>query len=162
MSCEIVVAVAQNGVIGKDGDLPWHLPADMKFFRELTTGNTIIMGRKTHESIGKALPKRVNIVITRDPDYQAEGCIVVNSLEAAIHSNDIQGRKFIIGGSQIYKLAIEAGAVSRIYRTVIEQDFEGDAHLEIDESKWRCVETESFQPDEKNKWPYRFEVLEPA
>ena len=124
MIVSLIVAVSENGVIGRDNDLIWHLPNDMKFFKETTKGHHVIMGRKNFESIPhkfRPLPDRVNIIVSRQPDYQAEGCIVVDSIEASLEiakqNNDEE--PFIIGGGQIYKLALESDIVERIYLTKI-------------------------------------------
>ena len=102
MRISLIVAVAENGVIGRDGDLPWRIPADLKFFKETTTGHPIVMGRKTHQSIGRALPGRKNIVITRDPDFAGEDIAVVGDLEAALAAAGDADEVMVIGGAQIY------------------------------------------------------------
>ena len=131
MKVSLIVAVSENYVIGKDNDLIWHLPKDMRFFKETTTGHHVIMGRKNFESIPhkfRPLPNRTNIVITRQLDYKAEGCVVVNSIEEALKVAKRNGddEAFIIGGGQIYKLAIDAGLVDRIYLTKVHHCFDGD------------------------------------
>lgn len=128
----IIVAISKNGVIGKKGSgLLWHIPEDMSHFKELTTGHAVIMGRKTYETIGKPLPNRTNIIITRDPDYKAEGCLVVHSLGGALETartlRQAQGDKnevFIMGGGEIYEQAI--GLADKLYLTLVHQNFEGD------------------------------------
>lgn len=151
----IVVAVAENGVIGKDNDLIWHLPADLKFFKNTTTGHHIIMGRKTYESIGKPLPNRTTIIITRKTDYTAEGCIVVNSLQDALAAVKNDDQPCIVGGAEIYRQAMDVTDV--IYLTRIHHSFEGDTYFpEIPEDKWVVESEEPHQPDEKNKYPYTF------
>ena len=129
MKVSLIVAVSENGVIGKDNDLIWHLPKDMKFFKETTMGYHVIMGRKNFESIPhkfRPLPNRTNIVITRQSDYKAEGCIVVNSVEEALKVAKSHGENeaFIIGGGQIYKLALDANLVDKVYLTKIHHSFE--------------------------------------
>ena len=119
---KIIVAMSKNRVIGDSNTLIWHLPEDLKRFRHLTTGNTIVMGRKTYESIGKPLPNRRSIIITRDPDYKVEGCEVVNSLEEALLLSNSDC--FIIGGGEIYRQVIDIS--DRIYLTLINKEFEGD------------------------------------
>ena len=119
---KIIVAMSKNRVIGDSNTLIWHLPEDLKRFRHLTTGNTIVMGRKTYESIGKPLPNRRSIIITRDPDYKVEGCEVVNSLEEALLLSNSDC--FIIGGGEIDRQAIDIS--DRIYLTLINKEFEGD------------------------------------
>lgn len=153
----IVVAVAENNVIGKDNDLIWHLPADLKHFKNKTTGHHIIMGRKTYESIGKPLPNRTNVIITRDIDYKAEGCIVVNSLEAALEVAKSDDRPCIVGGAEIYRQAMEKELVDVLYLTRIHHEFDGDTFFpEIAEDKWEIESEEPHQPDEKNKYHYTF------
>jgi len=120
MKVSLIVAVANNGVIGKDNDLIWHLPNDMKFFKQTTTAHHVIMGRKNFESIPerfRPLPNRTNVIITRNSDYKAEGCVVVNSVEQALEVAKQNGdtQPFIIGGGQIYKLALENNLVDKIY-----------------------------------------------
>lgn len=123
----IVVAIAeQNRAIGKDNQLPWHIPEDLKRFKQITSGHPIIMGRKTFESIGRPLPNRTNIIITRDPSYQVENCVVVNSLEKAItYASTIdQDEIFVIGGGQIFKEALPI--TDKLYLTVVKGNIEGD------------------------------------
>jgi dihydrofolate reductase len=150
----IVVATAQNNVIGNDNDLIWHLPADLKHFKSVTSGSSILMGRKTYESIGRPLPKRENIIITRQADLTIEGCVVANSLQEAIDKAKSE-EVFIIGGGEIYKQAIEIA--DKIYLTKIHQDFEGDTVFpEIDSSTWKEVSSVPGQLDEKNKLAHTF------
>lgn len=140
---KIIVAMSKNRVIGDSNTLIWHLPEDLKRFRQLTTGNTIVMGRKTYESIGKPLPNRRSIIITRDPDYSAEGCEVVNSLEEALllSNNDC----FIIGGGEIYRQVIDIA--DRIYLTVINKEFEGDTSFP-ELKDWVEISYEDFSNDD--------------
>ena len=141
MKVSLIVAVSENGVIGKDNDLIWHLPKDMRFFKEITTGHHVIMGRKNFESIPhkfRPLPNRTNIIITRQSNYKAEGCVVVNSVEEALKvakSNE-ENEAFIIGGGQIYKLAVDAGLVDKIYLTKIYYSFDGDTFFTELNSDW--------------------------
>ncbi len=152
----IIVAVGKNNVIGKDNQLVWHLPRDMKHFKETTTGHYIIMGRKTFESNGRPLPNRTNVIITRDKDYKAEGCVVVHSLEEAVNLAKDDPEPFVIGGGVIYKLAMPI--VDRIYLTQIHHKFEGDTFFpEINMDDWNETEKRDFEPDEKNK--YAFTIL---
>ena len=152
----IIVAVAKNNVIGKDNDLIWHLPRDLKHFKETTSGHYIIMGRKTFESNGRPLPNRTNVIITRDKNYKAEGCTVVHSLEEAIQEAKNDPEAFIIGGGVIYELAIPF--VDRIYLTKIHHSFEGDTYFpELNMEEWREVDRRDFEPDDKNK--YSFTIL---
>ncbi|MFT5970153.1 MAG: dihydrofolate reductase [Flavobacteriales bacterium] len=154
----IIVAAAKNNVIGNNNELIWHLSADLKRFKALTTGHHIIMGRKTFESIGKPLPNRTTVIITRNPAYQIEGCITVNSLEKALEVSKNDDISYIIGGAEIYKLALPLA--DKIELTRIEKDFEGDAYFpEINESEWSVTESETFVPTEKNDFSYRFDTL---
>jgi dihydrofolate reductase len=139
---KIIVAMSKNRVIGNSNTLIWHLPEDLKRFKQLTTGNTIVMGRKTYESIGKPLPNRRSIIITRDTDYSVEGCEVVNSLEEALLLSNSDC--FIIGGGEIYRQSIDVA--DRIYLTLINKEFEGDTSFpEIKD--WVEVSSENFVTD---------------
>jgi len=148
----IIVATSKNRVIGKSNDLIWHLPADLKRFKEMTTHNTIIMGRKTYESIGKPLPNRRSIVITRDINYKLYGCDVVNSLEEALELCD--DNCFVIGGGEIYKQSLIYA--DKIYLTEIDEDFDGDTYFPELGSEWVKLSKVSFDSDEKNKHSYSF------
>jgi dihydrofolate reductase len=153
----IIVAVSENLVIGKDNKLIWHLPADLKFFKSLTIGHSIIMGRKTFDSIGKALPGRTSLIITRNKNYQApEGCIVCHSLKEALELTEKmrETEAFIIGGSEIFNEAIKL--VDKIYYTEVKETFEGDTFFELDKTKWKEVKREEHAKDEKNKYDFAF------
>ena len=151
----IIAAIAENNALGKDNDLIWHLPADLIRFRKTTTGHHIIMGRKTYESIGKPLPNRTTVIITRNPNYKASGCIVVNSLDAALEIAKEDDSPFIIGGAQIYKEAIEK--VDQLDITEVHYQFEADAFFpEIDTTVWKETKREYFSKDEKNNYNYSF------
>ena len=160
----IIVAVANNNVIGKDNTLIWHLPADMKFFKEKTTGHCIITGRKNYESIPekfRPLPNRTNIVITRNKDYSAPGAIVVDSIEKAIQKakETVDKEIFIIGGAEIYKQSISL--CDRIYLTQIHHSFEGDAFFpELLNSQWKETSNTKGIVDEKNKYEHDFLIFE--
>lgn len=159
MMLSIIVAVSENNVIGKDNQLIWHLPRDMRHFKETTTGHYIIMGRKTFESNGKPLPNRTNVIITRDKKYKVDGCIVVHSLEDAIHEARHDSEAFIIGGGVIYKKAMPI--IDRIYLTKIHHKFEGDTFFpEINMDEWQVVDQREFEPDEKNKYPFTILILD--
>ena len=149
---KIIVATSRNKVIGISNNLIWYLPADLKRFKEITTGNTIVMGRKTYESIGKPLPNRRNIVITRDVNYEVDGCEIVNSLEEALMISN--QNCFIIGGGEIYKQSM--GIADQIYLTLVHEDFEGDTTFPEIGSEWKMVTSQDFEPDEKNKHKYSF------
>jgi dihydrofolate reductase len=132
----LLAAVARNGVIGRDNGLPWHLPDDLKRFKALTLGHPVIMGRRTYESIGKPLPGRTNIVVTRVAGYAAPGCRVVHSLEAALAAAAGAGKVFVIGGGEIFALALPLA--QRLDMTEIDADVEGDAVFpDYDRSQWR-------------------------
>lgn len=137
----IIVAKSKNNVIGSNGSIPWDIPKDLKYFKELTEGNTVIMGRKTYESLPKdkkPLPNRINIVITRDINFTANGCMVVGSLEEAILKIDNRKDTFIIGGGEIYKQAINF--VDKIYITEINDEYEGDTYFPEISDKWNLVD----------------------
>jgi len=153
----IIAAIGKNNELGKNNDLIWHLPADLKRFKKVTTGHTIIMGRNTFESIGKPLPNRKSIIITRNKEYQQEGCDVVYSLEEAIQLISGEESAFIIGGAQIYKEAIEKEIVDQLDITLVHENFEADVYFpKIDSQKWKQVSREDFSMDEKNTFKYSF------
>ncbi|MDE2030853.1 MAG: dihydrofolate reductase [Patescibacteria group bacterium] len=166
MIISIIAAVSDNNVIGGGNTLLWNLSEDMKHFREITRGHTVIMGRKTFESIGKPLPNRKNIVITRDINYTHEGIDVVNSLEKALRLATLeQGREFeenqdeleifIIGGGEIYKQAFDKA--NKLYITEVHKNFEGDTIFPvIDKNIWRETSREDYNVDENNNIPYSF------
>lgn len=154
-----IAAVSDNNVIGKDNQLPWHLPADLKYFKNTTWALPVIMGRKTFESFPKALQGRTNIVITRQPHYTAENIIVVTSLEealakaAALQTEEV----FIIGGSEIFTQAW--AQVDRLYITRVHTTVEGDAFFpEISPNEWNLTATKELKKDEKNAFDYAFEI----
>lgn len=153
---EIVVAMTNNNVIGQDGDMPWHLPADLAHFKKLTSGHAIVMGRRTWESIGRSLPNRLNIVITRQEQYEANGATVVHSLKEAM---SVAGalRIFVIGGGQIYKEAMPLTCCLHI--TKINSTLEGDTSFPtVDESVWRCEKSVNRPADDKNQYDLSFET----
>lgn len=156
----ILVAMAKNRVIGRDNRLPWHLPADLKHFKFLTMGQTIVMGRKTYESIGKPLPGRANVVITRQTDYEIPGAVVVNSLEDALlvceETSTIDTENFIIGGEKLYQQTIKI--CQRMYITEIQSNFDGDVFFpQFDPGDW-----EEMQRDKHvdGNLEYHFVVLD--
>lgn len=152
----LIAAIAKNNALGKDNDLIWHLPADLKRFKKVTTGHPILMGRNTFESIGKPLPNRTSIIITRSKNYFKDGCLIANSIEEAIELTE-GNNAFIIGGAQIYKQALEKKLVDRLDITIIHQEFEADAFFpEIDTTVWKEIAREDFKADEKNKYDYSF------
>lgn len=159
MKISIVVAMAANRVIGRDNQLPWHLPADLKHFKQTTMGKPILMGRKTWESIGRPLPGRTNIVITRDENYDAPGCVVVHSIEAALQTAAEQDEVMIIGGAEFYCQVLPR--TDRIYLTRINEDFEGDTLFpELNSSEWQLVEQTDCDADDNNPHSYSFITLD--
>ena len=157
MALSIIVAISQNGMIGREMDLPWHISADLKRFKALTMGHHIVMGRKTYESIGRLLPGRTTVIITRQSDYQIPGTIVVNSIEQALAVAGDDSETFIVGGSQIYNLALPL--IDTLYITRVHADVEGDTRLDaIDWSDWECESSEHHSADEKNDHDYSFEI----
>ncbi len=154
----IVVAIARNGVIGKDGKLPWRLPADLLMFKHLTMGQAVVMGRKTYESIGKTLPGRLNIVLTRDKNYLAPGCIIADSANAALSAAKDCG-VYIIGGAEVYKRFLKVA--NQMHLTFIDEDFEGDAYFPpVDWSEWKEIKYLKGVKNEKNPHDFCFRVFE--
>jgi dihydrofolate reductase len=155
-----IVAMDENRVIGKDNQLPWHLPEDLKFFKRVTMGHPIGMGRKTHESIGRILPGRENIIITRQPDYQSEGCTVIHSVGDLVEYARKQNEEiFIIGGAEIFKETFEYA--DRLYITHIHDKFPGDTFFpEFDWSDWDLTSSEQGIKDEKNPYDYEFKIYD--
>ena len=154
-----VLAAGRNDVIGKANGLPWHLPADLRYFKKVTLGHPIIMGRKTFDSVGKALPGRLNVVVTRSESFAPEGVIVLRSIEEALERDYACDEVFVVGGSEIFRQAMPRA--NRIYLTRIDHDFEGDTYFpKMNPDEWKLVSREAHEPDEKNKWPYAFEVWE--
>ncbi|WP_428912595.1 dihydrofolate reductase [Niallia sp. Krafla_26] len=160
MMISFIVAMDKNRVIGKENQLPWHLPEDLKFFKRVTMGHPIIMGRKTHESIGKPLPGRENIIVTRNKDYKSEGCTVIHSLEDLRQfANQKNEEVFVIGGAQLF---IETFPIAdRLYITEIHHEFDGDTFFpEFNESNWTLVSKEQGVKDEKNPYDYFYTIYE--
>ena len=156
MLISMIVAMASNRVIGNQGDIPWKIPGEQKMFKEITMGHTMIMGRKTYEAIGRALPGRTNIVITRQADYQAPGCEVVHDVKNAIESCPTdESEAFIIGGGQIYKETI--ATADRIYLTVLPRAVSGDTYFpEFSESDFEIIKSDFIDAVE----PYHFYIYE--
>jgi len=154
----IIAAVDENWVIGKKGGLPWRLPADLKHFKALTTGHTVIMGRKTYDSIGKPLPDRINIVVSSN-DLNLPGCVVVKSIEKALKSAPDNKEVFIMGGAQIYNQFLPLA--HKLYLTKIHHQFDGDIFFpKLDLSEWKEIGKQDFEADEKNPYRYSFITLE--
>ncbi len=155
----LIVAASTNNVIGAQGGLPWRLPSDLRRFKSLTMGKPIVMGRVTHESIGRALPGRQNIVITRQAGYAADGCDVVESIEAAIAKAGSAREIMVIGGSQIYEQCLPLA--DRVYLTRVHAEVEGDAFLpELAPDEWHEVARESLASDESNEFDVAFITLD--
>lgn len=153
----MIAAVAENNALGKNNELLWHLPNDFKRFKSLTTNHHIIMGRKTFESFPKPLPNRVHVVITRQKDYNPEGCIVVDSIEKAIAVCPENEDLYIIGGGEIYNLGMEHADILEI--TKVHHSFDADAYFpEIDKTDWQLVESEESFKDEKHLYDYTYET----
>lgn len=154
-----IVAAAENNAIGKDNQLLWHLPNDLRFFKRTTTGHTIIMGRKTYESVGKPLPNRRNIIVTRQTEYAAEGAEVVHSLMAALERCAGEEEVFVVGGAEIYQQALPI--LNRIYLTRVHVALPGDSFFpELDEQAWRLMAKDSHPADDRHAYGYTFEVYE--
>lgn len=165
MKLALIAAYAQNRVVGIDNKLPWHLPEDLKYFKRCTSGKAIIMGRKTYESIGRPLPNRTNIVITRNPAFKADGVKIVTSLNDAIELaaavNEVNGvdEIMVIGGAAIYELTLPMA--DRLYLTHVHAQVEGDAYFpEVDFSNWREVERADYASSETNPYDYSFVVYD--
>ncbi len=165
MVVSLIVAASENNVIGKDNDLIWHLPKDMKFFKDSTQNHFVIMGRKNFESIPhkfRPLPNRTNVVVTRQTNYKAEGCIVLHTLEQALERAKEAGdsEPFIIGGGQIYRLALDSNLIDRVYLTRIHKHYEGDTFFPTLGPEWKLIKSDKHLADDKHECDYTFEVYE--
>jgi len=159
MILSIITAMDENRLIGKENGLPWKLPADLQFFKKVTMSKPIIMGRKTFESIGRPLPGRRNIIITRDQSFSADGCEVVFSPESAVDAVSNVDEAMVIGGANIYQQLIPSA--DRLYLTKVAGEFDGDAWFpEINFSEWQLSEKEDHLADEKNETDYSFQVFD--
>jgi dihydrofolate reductase len=159
MDISIVVATDLNGGIGKDNKLLWHLPADLKFFKETTTGHPVIMGRKTFESVGRPLPNRINIIITRNLNWKSDGVLNANSLDEALALCPPDSSPKIIGGGEIYKQALPLA--NRVYLTVVHTQVEADTFFSVLDPKIWKESSSQFRPnDEKNPLDMEFKVFE--
>jgi dihydrofolate reductase len=159
-----IVAMSENRVIGANNQLPWHLPEDLKYFKRITMGHPIIMGRKTYESIGRPLPGRVNIVVTRQANWCAEGVVVTHSVDEALQvaarqvASEGVDEVFMIGGEELFRQSLHK--MDRIYLTQVHAHIEGDAYFpEFDRSQWEEVERIDHEPDHRNPYAYSFLVL---
>jgi dihydrofolate reductase len=158
MTISLIVAAATNNAIGHNGQLPWHLPADMRFFKNTTWGMPVIMGRKTYDALGKPLSGRLNIVITRDPGWQQAGVRTANSLEQAVQIAKTEQFKetFVIGGGEIYRQAISIA--DQVYLTRVHTVAEGDAFFpELDPSEWQLVHDDAVAADDKHAYAFNFQ-----
>lgn len=161
MTISLVVAAASNNAIGKDGKMPWHLPNDMKHFKNVTWGMPVVMGRKTFDSLGKALPGRKNIVITRQPGWMADNTVAVKNIEDALFvAKETDAKEvMVIGGGEIYKALFDKA--QRIYLTRVEAEPEGDTFFPVlTQGQWHLVSQKNHEADEKNAYNYSFQVWE--
>lgn len=160
MRVSLLVAVARNGVIGRDGDLPWRLSTDLRRFRRLTMGHHLLMGRKTYESIGRPLPGRTTVVLTRG-DWTADGVLTAANPEQALQACSGDDEVFVVGGGEIYRLFLPR--VERIYLTRVEAEVPGDVRFEqLSDDAWRVVSEEAFESGERDELPHTFRILERA
>ena len=159
MRLALIVAMSENGVIGRDGELPWRLSADLKRFKSLTMGHHIVMGRKTFESIGRPLPGRTSVVLTRQPDFAADGAVTVNSLDEALRVAADDDEVFVIGGAELYGQALPR--VDRLYLTLVNATVTGDATFpEFEPGDWKVIEKSSHATDKRNEFPSTFMILD--
>ncbi|MEE9438649.1 MAG: dihydrofolate reductase [Saprospiraceae bacterium] len=161
MNISCVVAVAHNNVIGKDNDIPWYLPADLQYFKKITLNHHILMGRNCYESIGRPLPKRTNVIITRDPFYIVSNCLVAHSIDEALEIayNNVESEVMIIGGGTIYNQT--QNLWDKLYITEVDVCADGDIFFpEIDYSKWKLLSEEPQKADDKNEYDYTFKTYE--
>lgn len=155
MNLTIIAAISENRVIGRNNDLAWHLPDDLKRFKELTKGHHVIMGRKTFESVGCPLPGRTNIVVTTQKDYKAPGCIIVHTLKEAIQKAENDPQPYVIGGGKIYEQALPISDTLEL--TQIHAEVEGDTYFpEVDTGKWQIVAKESHPADDQHEYAFDF------
>ena len=155
----LIAAMDRNGVIGKKQALPWYLPADLRHFKKVTAGKPIIMGSTTFASISRALPERVNIVLTRDTDFVAEGCIIVHSVEEALRAAEGHDEVMVIGGANVFAQFLPLAR--KMYLTMIDAEIDGDVYFpEWDSHEWRETNREEHDPDEKNLYHYTFLTYE--
>ena len=151
----IIVAMARNRVIGANGAIPWHLPEELKLFKSLTMGHHLIMGRKTYESIGRLLPGRTTVIVSRQPGYRVPGATVAHSVGDAIAACAGDDETFVIGGEEIFRAALPLA--NRLYITTVDAEIPGDTYMpEINESQWRETASQSFPADARNRYAFRF------
>ncbi len=159
ISC--IVAIAKNNVIGKDNDIPWYLPADLQYFKKTTLNHHILMGRNCYNSIGKPLPKRTNVIITRDAFFMSSNCLVARSIDEALAMAHENGEEevFIIGGGQIYEQTKQLW--DKLYLTEVDLEVDGDIYFpEINSSEWNILSEDHHEKDDKNDFNYTFKILE--
>lgn len=149
-------AMDEHGVIGKNNDLPWHMPADLAYFKKLTMGHPIIMGRKTYESIGRPLPGRQNIILTHNQNFTAQDCDIFITPEAILESLKNEDEAFVIGGAKVFEAF--KPYVDRMYITFIEHQFDGDTFYSFNKDEWELVSDKPGMVDEKNVYPHRFQI----
>jgi dihydrofolate reductase len=155
----LIVAMARNRVIGADNKIPWHLPNELKLFKSLTMGHHIVMGRKTYESIGRLLPGRTTVIVTRQKDYAMPGAIVAHSIAEAVAACEGDDEIFVIGGADLFRETLPIA--DRLYLTTVDAEPEGDTFMpEFDESAWKETSAQAFEKDEKHAYAYRLAVLE--
>ena len=161
MNLTLIAAMDQNRLIGRDNDMPWHLPSDLRFFKRITLSKPLLMGRKTYESIGRPLPKRTNVIVTRNPYFIATNCLIAYSIEDALGMAFDNGEEeaFIIGGGQIYEQS--QNLWDKVYLTEVDLEVEGDVYFpKLLETDWELCSEESHQPDAKNEYGYTFKIFE--
>lgn len=155
----IIVAMAKNRVIGANRAIPWHLPNELKLFKNLTMGHHIVMGRKTYESIGRLLPGRTTVIVTRQPDYQVPGALVAHSLDEVVTACAGEREIFVIGGAEVYRAALPLA--DRIYLTTVDAEPPGDTFMpELDLTDWRETSVQAFSADSRHQYGYRFAVYD--
>jgi dihydrofolate reductase len=163
MTVALIVAVSSNGIIGRAGDLPWHLPADLRHFKRTTMGHHLILGRATWDEVGRPLPGRTMIVVTRSPSFAPEGVLVAHSIEEALGLVGDDDEPFIGGGAEIYRQALDADLVDRLYLTRIHAHVDGDTHFPaVDWERWLLADRIDHPADEKNPFAYSFERYDRA
>ncbi len=159
MTLAIIVATDKQGLIGKNNTLPWRLSADLRYFRRVTMGNAIIMGRRTHQSIGKALPGRKNIVVSANSNYHAQGCTVIHSMADALQVCKSTREVFIIGGASLYQQLLPH--IDKLYLTLVHTKLKGDSYFpQWDKAKWRQLSREDHLADSNNNYDYSFIVYQ--
>lgn len=157
----LIVAHDKNRVIGSNNQLPWHLPSDLAYFKHTTMNSMVVMGRKTYESIGKLLPGRSNVILTRQKDYRVDGAYVINNINSLLSCKEGVGNCFIIGGEEVFKQSLPF--IDRLYITYIDHSFEGDTYFpEINFDEWKLISEEKGVKDKKNPYDYFYRVYSRA